>query len=205
MIDPLIVDTGTGNLFSLARAIERLGCRPRFSRVASEVAHAEVLILPGVASFTGIARGVEPVRSELRARIAAGVPVLGICAGLQILARSSEEGPGPGLGVFDGAVLRLPGPILPHMGWSALRRGADPLLADLGPEGVDPELYFAHSYALPATTPGTMATAHHGVDFAAVLRSGSVVGVQFHPEKSGAVGARFLAAFLRWASERPCS
>lgn len=203
MNDPTIVDTGTGNLFSLTRAFERLGRRPRIARVPAEVARAELLVLPGVASFSGIARGLDPFRSEFLDRIASGVPVLGICAGLQILARRSEEGAGAGLGVVPGEVIRLPAPILPHMGWSPLRRGADPFLAGLAPSGVDPDLYYAHTYALPATTPGTLATSHHGIDFAAVVRSGSVVGVQFHPEKSGPVGARFLAAFLAWASERP--
>ncbi len=195
----LIVDTGTGNLFSLARSFERLGRPPRISRDPEAIAGAGILVLPGVASFPAIARGVEPLRAELVRRVRAGTPLLGICAGLQVLAGASEEGPGQGLGLLRGEVVRLPGPLLPHMGWSPLRRTPDPMLLGLGGPMVDPEMYYAHSYALPAGTAGTVATSFHGIEFAAVVRAGSVVGVQFHPERSGRAGAAFLAAFLGWA------
>lgn len=188
-----LVDSGTGNLFSLSEALRRAGAEVEITRDPGSVRRANCLILPGVASFSAVARGIEEVRSALLGAADDGVPLLGICAGMQILFESSEEGPGEGLGLFAGRVGRLEADIVPHMGWSPIAVREDPWLEDL-PRGA--MVYFAHSYAAPADAPGVVATADHGGAFAAAVRSRNVFGVQFHPEKSGRVGASILRKFL---------
>lgn len=195
-----LVDSGTGNLFSLTEAFRRAGAGVEVTPDPTTVRRAECLVLPGVASFSAVVRGIADVRRALLDAVDDGVPLLGICAGMQVLFEASDEGPGEGLGLIPGRVRRLGADIVPHMGWSPIEPRDDPWLWDL-PDGA--MVYFAHSYAAPADAPGVVATSDHGGPFAAAVRSGRVFGVQFHPEKSGRIGASILRKFLSESGVSP--
>lgn len=191
MSDVVIVDAGGSNLASVQAAFERLGARCTVSADTETVRRAPRVVLPGVGTAPrAMARlretGLDAVVPTLRQ------PVLGICVGLQVLYRRSEEGDCAGLGVFEGCVRRLDPAAarLPHMGWNriAARRG-DALL-----DGLDdsPYAYFVHGYAAPHDAADTVAVTEHGGPFTAAAARGNFRGVQFHPERSGAIGARVL-------------
>jgi len=150
-----------------------------------------VAVLPGVGAFGAVMASLEPARGVLRDRHRDGRPILGVCIGSQVMHDSSAESPGvKGLGLIPGSVERIPASAgkVPHMGWNQVDPGRDPLF-----EGLDgrPFAYYVHSYAAPVL-PETVATTTYGMVFSAAVRSGHTVGVQFHPEKSSAVGARIL-------------
>lgn len=189
-----LVDSGTGNLFSLTEAFRRAGAGVVIAEDPAEVRSAECLVLPGVASFSAVVRGIRATRKSLEAAVAAGVPLLGICAGMQALFDSSEEGPGEGLALVPGRVRALQADVVPHMGWSGLTTNGDPWFRDF-PQGA--MVYYAHSYAARADAPSVVAVGDHGGPFAAAVRRDRIFGVQFHPEKSGRVGAAILRGFLR--------
>jgi len=195
-----LVDSGTGNLFSLTEAFRRAGADVRLVRGADDVRDATCLVLPGVASFAAVVRGIADVRDAILRAVRGGTPLLGICAGMQVLFESSEEGPGDGLGLLPGRVRALRAPIVPHMGWSPVRSKGDPWFGDLPAQ---PYVYYAHSYAAPADAPGVVAVSDHGGPFAAAVRMEGVFGVQFHPEKSGRAGGVLLRTFLREAGVVP--
>ena len=187
-----IVDVGCGNIGSVAIAFERFGLAPRVTADPQEIAAADKVILPGVGAAGYAmeqirARGlVQPLRALVQ-------PVLGICLGMQLLFARSDEEETECLGIVAGAVRRLePGPErpVPHMGWSRLA------VTDraIGLAGGD-YVYFAHSFACDLG-PETVATADYGRPIPAAIRRGNWWGAQFHPERSGAAGARFLQAFL---------
>lgn len=190
-----IFDYGAGNVHSLRKALEVHGARVT---TGTGIDGADALVIPGVGAFGAAARRLAPQRDAIRRAVADGLPVLGICLGMQLLLDASEEGAGVGLGVVPGTVRRLRSSRVPHMGWNAVRHaGADPLFDTVG----DQRLYFAHSFvADPADGVATIATVRHeSVMFPAALRAGSAVGTQFHPEKSGAAGLRLLGNFLEAA------
>ena len=193
MVRVTLVDSGTGNLFSLREAFSRAGAVVDVANDPAEVRTAECLVLPGVASFTSMVRGIREVRRAVLDRVDAGVPLLGICAGMQVLFESSQEGPGDGLGLLRGNIARLRAEIVPHMGWTPLelRPGA---WFPRSSEG--PMVYFAHSFAASPDAEGVVATADHGGPFAAAVRKDRLFGVQFHPEKSGQAGGAILRGFL---------
>lgn len=194
-MDVVLIDAGGANIGSVRYALERLGANARLSADPNEIAAADRVILPGVgAAAAGMARLrdlglVELVRSLRQ-------PLLGVCLGMQLLFESSEEGEVECLGLLPGRVRRLagaPGVRVPHMGWNTLDVVRDdPLLA--GTDG-GASAYFVHSFAAPVTD-DTLASCTHGETFAAVVRRGSRMGAQFHPERSAAAGARLLANFL---------
>jgi glutamine amidotransferase len=186
-----IFDYGVGNLHSLRKALEAAGADPVVTTDASDLDRADVAVLPGVGAFGAVMASLEPARGVLADRHRDGRPILGVCIGSQVLHPSSSESPGVrGLGLIPGAVERLPSSAgkVPHMGWNILDMTADPLFAGLDGR---PFAYYVHSYAAPVL-PETVATTTYGMVFSAAVRSGSTVGVQFHPEKSSAVGARIL-------------
>ncbi|MGA2119694.1 MAG: imidazole glycerol phosphate synthase subunit HisH [Bryobacteraceae bacterium] len=191
-----ILDYGAGNLRSVQNTLEELGCAFRLVRDAAGLETAEKILLPGVGHFGQMMRALDElgVRQALVARIRAGVPFLGICLGLQALFDSSEEAPeARGLGIFPGTVRRFAAGVrIPHMGWNELEVSPDSKLA----HGltVRPYVYFAHSYYVPVD-PRAAATCTYGVPYTAVLEAGQVFGVQFHPEKSGAVGLHMVRNF----------
>ncbi|HUK14397.1 MAG TPA: imidazole glycerol phosphate synthase subunit HisH [Thermoanaerobaculaceae bacterium] len=195
----VVVDTGVGNVPNAVRGLARAGAEVTLSADPAAVRAAERVVLPGVGAFpAGMAalreRGLDAAVREAAGR---GAAVLGICLGHQLLFESSGEfGRTAGLGLLAGNVTALP-PVarVPHMGWSRLEpRRADPLLDGLGG---DAWMYFVHSFAaVPANGDLLASVRFGGAEVAAVVRRGRVCGAQFHPEKSGAAGARFLANFL---------
>ena len=196
MSEVVIVDSGGANLASLQYALERAGARSRLSREPNEIASASHVVLPGVGAA---ASSMQRLKSSglATALTLLKQPVLGICLGMQMLFRDSEEGPTDCLGVLPGTVCRLhaaPGRPVPHMGWnqvSAVRD--DPLIEGLGN---DPYAYFVHSYAAPVAS-WTLARTDYGHPISAVVRKGNFCGTQFHPERSGIAGAQLLLNFLR--------
>jgi glutamine amidotransferase len=195
MKNPVIVASGGANIASLQYALERLGSRPRLSADSKEIEAATHVILPGVgAAQDAMSRldgaGLSALIPLLKQ------PVLGICLGMQLLYEGSEEQNARCLGVFPGRARRFDpaaGRPVPHMGWNRLRAVHDhPLLADIC-EGEF--VYFVHSYAL-APAGETVAVSEYGAEFSAIVSCGNFHGAQFHPERSAATGAKFLANFL---------
>ena len=190
-----IVEYAAGNIRSVANALERLGAPYEVTADPARLRAADRVILPGV-GHAGSAleslreHGLDAVIRSLRQ------PVLGICVGLQVLCRDSEEGDARGIGVFDAHVRRFPAEPevrVPHMGWNALGNLDGKLFRDI-PRGA--YVYFVHSY-YPTLCGDTVATCRHGSTlFSAALRYENFYGTQFHPEKSGAVGQRILQNFL---------
>ena len=195
-----IFDYGAGNLRSVQNTLGELGCAYIVVNHAAGLAAASKIILPGVGHFGQMMRALDAlgVRSTLIERIQAGVPFLGICLGMQALFDTSEEAPEVrGLGIYPGAVRRFPfGARVPHMGWNELEvRPASKLVRDLNAR---PYVYFAHSYYVPED-PRASATCTYDIRYTAALECGNVYGVQFHPEKSGAVGLKIVRNFLETA------
>jgi glutamine amidotransferase len=191
-----IIDSGGANIASLRAALARLGADSQVTSDPEVIQRAARVLLPGVGSaHNAMARlrgtGLDRLIPTLKQ------PLLGICLGMQILFDMSEEGPANGLSVIPGRVEKLqfaPGLPVPHMGWNQLQEmKADPLLD--GVSSLD-YVYFVHGYAVPTGT-WTVATTEYGGSFTAVARRDNFCGTQFHPERSGVVGARILANFLK--------
>lgn len=192
-----IVDYDAGNLRSVAEALRRAGAEFTVTADPAALRRAERVILPGVGEASSAMaklreRGLETVIPAL------SCPVLGICIGMQLLCRSSEEGAAACLGIFPTDVVRLPdrtadGPLkVPHMGWDTLEALRGPLF-----DGLDEQtyVYYVHSYA-PQLCDAAVAVTDYGFRFSAALARDNFFGTQFHPEKSGAAGARILHNFL---------
>jgi len=195
-----IFDYGAGNLRSVQNTLDELACDYTLVRDAAGLRAATKILLPGVGHFGQMMRALDAlgVRQTLIERIAAGVPFLGICLGMQALFETSEEAPEVrGLGVYQGTVQRFPIVArVPHMGWNELDvRPASKLIRDLPGR---PYVYFAHSYYVPEN-PRASATCAYELTYTAALESANVYGVQFHPEKSGAVGLKIISNFLELA------
>ncbi|MBK1838802.1 imidazole glycerol phosphate synthase subunit HisH [Azospirillum sp. YIM B02556] len=207
-----LIDYGSGNLRSAAKAIERAAGEAEASYTvlvtsdADAVRRADRVVLPGVGAFADCKRGLSEVPGMLEALEETvhrrGRPFLGICVGMQLMAeRGREYGVTEGLGWISGEVVKLepsdPALKIPHMGWNELNfRRPHPVLAGL-PEGA--HAYFVHSYRFKPADPDTLiASADYGGPFAAVVGRDNLVGTQFHPEKSQATGLALIANFLRW-------
>lgn len=190
-----VVKLGVGNTASVMFSLERIGAEAELTDDPARIAAAERVILPGVGAAAHAMALLEErgLRDVLRAYKR---PLLGICLGQQLLYESSEEGDATGLGLLRGRVTKFMSRdlIIPHMGWSALTlEQQHPLL-----EGVKTGdyVYFVHSYVCPLGEP-TLASGEYGQRFSAVVGKGNVFGCQFHPERSGAIGARIIENFLR--------
>ena len=194
-----LLDYGMGNLRSIEKALERVGARPERTDEHETVRGCAGVILPGVGAFP---KAMEEVRARsldtlLAERLEAGIPVLGICLGMQLLfERSSELGGAEGLGVLGGEVsaIEAPGLKIPQIGWNAVGwRRPSAITAEL-PQPC--AFYHVHSFAaVPADPDAIVGTATYGTEFASVVSAGNVFGVQFHPEKSGPDGLALLGAF----------
>lgn len=191
----VLADYGAGNLRSVTSALARAGADAAVSADPAAVREAPLVVIAGVGNGASAAAGLEPVADAIRERAETGRPVLGICVGLQLLFERSDEG-GAGLGLLRGPVRRLEAPTVPHMGWNALVPTRASALLD-GLEGAD--VYFAHSYAAAPADDVATALVEHGGPVVAAVEAGPVAGVQFHPERSGAAGARFLENALAWS------
>jgi len=197
-----LIDYGAGNATSVERALRRLGATVQLSSSPETLQNAEALILPGVGHYAVLVRALDhqSLRPALVDALHRGVPFLGICLGLQILFKSSEEAPElHGLNLLPGRVSALPSSVkLPHMGWNQLQ-GKRPsrLLENILPGAF---FYFAHSFAVIDANGESVALCRHGSDFAAVIEHKNIYAVQFHPEKSGEAGAQLLQNFLSLAA-----
>ena len=189
-----LIDYGAGNLTSVRKAFAALGAAIDTPRLPSQLAGARAIVIPGVGHFERTAAIDEPWRVALRAHVAAGVPFLGICLGMQWLFDGSEEAPGlRGLGIFQGVCDRIPAAKVPHVGWNSLTLCRPTLLTANIPD--ESQVYFTHSYAAPVVE-ATAAVTTYGVSFSAAVEQRNIAGVQFHPEKSGAVGLQLLRNWL---------
>lgn len=190
-----VVKLGVGNTASVMFALERLGVRAELTDDPARIADAERVILPGVGAAAHAMnlmaeRGMREVLAHFTR------PLLGVCLGQQLLFESSEEGDAQGLGVLPGRVARLSASKqnpAPHMGWSKLSINAPNALLEGVEDGA--YVYFVHSYVCPLTD-ATLATAEYGQRFAAMVSRDNFHGCQFHPERSGGVGARIIANFM---------
>ncbi len=195
-----VVNYGAGNLRSVTNTLEALGAGYTVTQDAETVEAAGAVILPGVGHFGQMMEALDQLglRGALVRKARSGAPLLGICLGLQAMFERSEEAPEQkGLGLFPGSVRRFPpGVRCPHMGWNTVRAVRQSrLLEGLGEA---PYFYFANSYYCPAGAHAA-ALCEYGVEFCALLESGNVFGVQFHPEKSGPAGLQMMRNFLRLA------
>ena len=196
-----IVDYGVGNLASVRKALAAVGAAAELVRDPEDLASAEAIVLPGVGNFGHCSRefhrfGFAPPLRRARAR---GTPLLGICVGMQLLFEGSEEDRGePGLGFYSGTVAKLTGvPRVPQIGWNSVRVwGEHPWLAELADGD---HFYFVHSYVPETDEDVVRGTVDYGGPRLAIVGSDGLLGVQFHPEKSGANGLRLLRAFARAA------
>jgi len=195
-VSVVIIDSGGANIASLKAALNRLGAESVVTTDHAVIRRAPRVLLPGVGSaHDAMSRlriaGLDQLIPQLKQ------PLLGICLGMQILFERSEEGPANCLGVIPGNIGKLksePGRPVPHMGWNQMTQvRPDPLLD--GVSSLD-HVYFVHSFAAP-TSPATVAITDYGVPLTAVARHENFCGTQFHPERSGVVGARILANFLK--------
>jgi len=190
-----IIDYGAGNLASVVRGLSAAGADARVVSTLAEAAGTTGVVVPGVGHFNATSRLNETWRGWIGDRIRAGIPLLGICLGMQWLFDGSDEAPAvPGLGLIAGRCTRLSGDVkIPHVGWNTLRCDRRPsVLLEGVPDGS--YAYFTHSLAAPAVDDAVAVTTH-GYDFSAAVETGRVWGVQFHPELSGRVGGRILANF----------
>jgi glutamine amidotransferase len=214
-VNVAIVDYGSGNLHSAAKAFERAA---REAGLAAEVAvtsdpdavrRADRVVLPGVGAFADCRRGLDSVPGMVDALTEAvrggGRPFMGICVGMQLMAtRGLEYETSPGLDWIGGDVAPIqpddPGLKIPHMGWNTLHPQRDhPVLdgIETGPDGL--HAYFVHSYALqPAEADDVLAVSSYGGPLTAIVARDNLVGTQFHPEKSQALGLKLIANYLRW-------
>ncbi|PJN90951.1 imidazole glycerol phosphate synthase subunit HisH [Bacillus sp. mrc49] len=198
-----IVDYGMGNLFSVSKALERLGADSFISDDPKELSKATGIILPGVGSFRDAMSLLEKQGLDefLKLYAAGGGYVLGICLGMQLLFDESEEnGPAQGLSLIPGKVVRFQGTDasghvykVPHMGWNRLEfKHSSPATAGLEADHV----YFVHSYYVDTDEAYIAASATYAVEVPAIVAKGNVFGMQFHPEKSGQMGMSLLRNYL---------
>ena len=199
-----VVDYGAGNLVSIGRGLETVGARVAIVRDPARLGEADALVVPGVGAaapaMTRLDRAglTDPIRAWVRA----GRPTLGICLGLQLLYEASDEDGAVTLGLLGGQTVALrDAPSLPHIGWNQVRQRIDhPILAEV-PDGAD--LYFVHSYVVaPSDATTVIADTVHGAAFPSVIARDHLIGVQFHPERSGVDGLRVLANFVTLAGTR---
>lgn len=198
-----VIDYGAGNLRSVVHALRHLGAGDmRLVQNPEQLKGARKIILPGVGAFGACMQQMhaQGLVAPLKSALAAGVPYLGICVGMQMLYEVGEEmGEHPGLGLLGGRVVRFPrfaDRKVPHMGWNRLNiHRESALLKGLGAENY---VYFVHSYyCAPSDESSVVASVDYGIEFAAFTQRDNIYGVQFHPEKSQNIGLRILANFLR--------
>jgi len=200
----VIVDYGVGNLGSMGNMLRKIGCPAKISADPDDVLAADKLILPGVGAFD---QGIESLRRRgladalTKQVIERGIPLLGVCLGMQLLGSASEEGSMAGLGFIEAKTVRFPNHVddvplrVPHMGWNVVRPQKDDLLF----HGLESQnrFYFVHSYHVDcADSEIVLGFTPYAGEFVSVLRQGNVWGVQFHPEKSHRFGMQLLKNFV---------
>jgi imidazole glycerol-phosphate synthase subunit HisH len=198
-----IIDYGMGNLHSVSKAVERLGCEAVITADPQTIAEADGAILPGVGAFGDAMQNLRETKLDevAKAYAASGKPMLGICLGMQLLFSQSEEyGTNEGLNLLPGKVVRFAGDYkIPHMGWNKLSflQEQSPLFSGL----TEGHVYFVHSFhAKPELASDLLATTDYYQQVTAIVGRGNVYGMQFHPEKSGDLGMQLLGNFLALTS-----
>ena len=201
MKDVILIDAGTGNLRSVQKALESVGANVERTSDPNKVLVGQKIVLPGVGAFgdfmSGLRqRGLEDPISQAAAH---GVPLLGICVGMQALFEVGEEmGEHKGLGLLEGKVGRFDASLsvkIPHTGWNQLRTKREAVLLDQVPDGA--YVYFNHSYyCQPSQASDVIADTDYGIRYACAVRRENIFGVQFHPEKSQEVGLQILKNFV---------
>lgn len=196
-----LIDYDAGNMRSVEKALIHLGEKPIVTRDREKILSADRIILPGVGSFGDAMENLEKfgLPDILKEALDSGIPLLGICLGMQVLFEESEESKGvKGLGFLKGKILRIPakdGLKIPHMGWNSLEYPREGRLFQDIPE--HSYVYFVHSYYLKAEDEDIVtATADYGVKIHASVERGNIFGCQFHPEKSGEIGLQVLKNFV---------
>ena len=207
MVAPSVVvlDYGSGNVHSAAKALELAGARVELTADRDRVANADGLLVPGVGAFSAVMSSLSTVRGGalIEKRLTGSRPVLGICVGMQVLFENSVErgNESPGLAEWPGTVTELDSPVLPHMGWNTVETPDDTTLF----AGIrDERFYFVHSYAAqdwsldvqPPFPQPKLTWAEHGSRFIAAVENGPLTATQFHPEKSGEPGIQLLRNWL---------
>jgi imidazole glycerol-phosphate synthase subunit HisH len=197
-----MVDYGAGNLRSLRAAFERAGAEVSVSDEPERVARAAFVVIPGVGQAASAMQALRErgLADAILSALRGGSHLFGVCVGMQLLFARSEEGDTAGLGLLPGTATRLAGARrLPHMGWNDVEPAAAHRLTTALPA----PCYFAHTYAVQDAPARCLlaCTAVEDGTFASVVGEGRVAGAQFHPERSGAAGAAFLQAVLRWAAD----
>ena len=193
-----LLDYGVGNLHSAAKALDRAGAEVQVVPTVAEAAGVAGLVVPGVGAYGACLSGLGSAGGPAAVArwLEGGRPLLGICVGMQLLFKASEEGPvSDGVGVVPGKIRRLTGPVkIPHIGWDEVSvRPGSRLLAGLG-DGT--RFYFVHSYAPEPDGDSVAAVCDYGGRFGAAVEHGNLFGTQFHPEKSGEAGLTLLANFV---------
>jgi glutamine amidotransferase len=193
-INVTVIDYGVGNLQSVEKALVAVGSRVERVTRSREIDPAGAVVVPGVGHFGATAALGAEWRDRLLRFVDDGGALLGICLGMQWLFEGSDEAPGlAGLSLFSGRCRRLQGARVPHVGWNSLEpAGPSSLLDGIAPGS---QVYFTHSFAPPVGA-GCVAATCHGLRFASIVERGRIAGAQFHPEKSGETGLRFLRNFL---------
>jgi len=190
-----LLSLGTGNMLSMRRGLERVGLSVKIITKSSDLASASGIVMPGVGNFGYVSKEIRKYRDTIISMIAEGTLVLGVCLGMQILCEGSEESAGSGLSITKGTCERFAeGLKVPHMGWNtvALQQSSE-YFDDISDNA---HFYFVHSYfKSPCGTRDEIGVTNYGDDFISVFEQGNVIGTQFHPEKSGQWGSRFLRNF----------
>jgi imidazole glycerol-phosphate synthase subunit HisH len=193
-----ILDYGMGNLRSVAKALEHVGAEPVLTHSPARVREADRVVLPGVGAMPKAMDRVRALSLDklLHERVEAGVPVLGLCMGMQLLFEGTEEhGGAEGMGLLGGRVVRLDAPRVPQIGWNPVSWRRQSTLNEGLPDPC--AFYHANSFAPKASDEDILGTAEYGTEFVSVVERPPVYGLQSHPEKSGADGLRLLRNFLR--------
>jgi glutamine amidotransferase len=195
MPEAVIFDYGVGNLLSLKTAFEKVGLNSKITVSPRQLSRADAIALPGVGNFSAAITKLDAVKEPLLDAVESGTPLIGICLGLQLFFPKSEEGPGRGLGLFEGKNVWLRGSVkVPHMGWNTLRIvKPSAFFEDVADESY---VYFVHSlYPVPADKEIVAAETEYGTKFTSAIARKNVFGTQFHPEKSGEIGLKILKNF----------
>ncbi len=199
----VVIDYHSGNLRSVAKALEAVGANPVVTENPLDVDTADAVILPGVGSGPAAMQALESreLVAPIKKFITEGRPFLGVCLGLQLLLDQTEEGDAPCLGIVPGRVKRLSAGLkVPHMGWNSVEFNLDhPVFQGIPPSS---HFYFVHSYyAAPDADTGVAGTTTYGMPFCSAYAEGNLVATQFHPEKSGTIGLQIYRNFLNFAGQ----